>query len=158
GGPSAKETAQGPQANVPIRVGLALFFCIVRDDSPLDRPRIHTHVLILASSSAQAFATAEFGVLSPRDVAHPPASINSRCLHESTFWNSASFAPTFGCCMNLATQPGVSATTTAALERSAAIRSAVLPRVQPNPEKPMIMIPIAPTTTPPGRWFKPRCV
>jgi hypothetical protein len=50
--------------------------------------------------------------------------------------------------MNFATQEGVSATITAALVRSTAMRSAVLPRVQPNHEKPMIMIPTAPTTTP----------
>ena len=36
----------------------------------------------------------------------------------------------------------------AELARSTAMRSAVLPRVQPNHEKPMIIVPIAPTTTP----------
>src|SRR5882724_8136182 len=106
------------------------------------------YVLIFANSSAQAVATPELGVLPPRGVAQPPASINSRCLHESTFRNSASFAGASGCCMNLATQEGVNATTTAALVRSAAIRSAVLPRVQPSQVKPMIIVPIAPTTTP----------
>src|SRR5213593_2479231 len=110
--------------------------------------RLPGYVLVLVSSSAQAFATPELGVLSPFEVAHPPASINSRCLHESIFWNSASFAAALGCCMNLATQEGVRATITAELVRSTAIRSAVLPRVQPNHEKPMIMVPTAPTTTP----------
>src|SRR2546422_6502315 len=94
-----------------------------------------SYVLVFASSSAHAFATPELGALSPRDVAHPPASINFRCLHESIFWNSASFAATPGCCMNFATQEGVSATMTAELVRSTAMRSAVLPRVQPNHEK-----------------------
>src|SRR5207249_6775915 len=50
--------------------------------------------------------------------------------------------------MNPVTQDGVSASTTAAVVRSLAIRSAVLPRVQPNQEKPMIMVATAPTTTP----------
>ena len=49
--------------------------------------------------------------------------------------------------MNLATQEGVRATTTAEFARSNAIRSAVLPRVQPNHEKPMIKVPTAPRTT-----------
>src|SRR5437016_964578 len=50
--------------------------------------------------------------------------------------------------MNPVTQDGVSAITTAVVVRSLAIRSAVLPRVQPNQEKPMIMVATAPTTTP----------
>src|SRR5262249_46862794 len=107
-----------------------------------------SYVLVFASSSAHAVATPEFGSLPPRGVAHPPASINSRCLHESIFWNSASFAAALGCCMNPATQEGVRTATNAELLRSTAMRSAVLPRVQPNHVKPMIMIPIAPTTTP----------
>src|SRR5262249_47414823 len=111
-------------------------------------PPLQDYVLVFASSSAQAFATPEWGVFSPREVAHPPASINSRCFHDSIFWNSASFTAAFGCCMNLATQEGVRAPITAALLRSTAIRSAVLPRVHPNQEKPMIIVPIAPMTTP----------
>src|SRR5439155_6746003 len=59
------------------------------------------YALVLASSSAHAFATPTCGVLSPREFAHPPVSINSRCFHDSIFWNSASFAGAFGCCMNL---------------------------------------------------------
>src|SRR5213593_5184697 len=110
--------------------------------------RLPGYVLVLVSSSAQASATPELGVLSPLGVAHPPASRNSRCLHESIFWNSASFAAAPGCCMNVATQEGVSATITAEVVRSTAMRSAVLPRVQPNHEKPIIIVPTAPTTTP----------
>jgi hypothetical protein len=50
--------------------------------------------------------------------------------------------------MKLATQEGVSATTTAEVVRSAAIRSAVPPVVQPPHEKPTIMVATAPQTTP----------
>src|SRR5215510_7790926 len=107
-----------------------------------------TYVLSFASSSAHAVATPVFGVLPPRGVAHPPASMNSRCFHDSTFWNSVSFAEALGCSMNRATQDVVRAVITAELARSAAIRSAVLPRVQPNHEKPMIIIPTTPTIAP----------
>ena len=43
-------------------------------------PRISaaSYVLVFASSSAHAVATPELGILSPREVAHPPASINCR--------------------------------------------------------------------------------
>src|SRR5262245_20199458 len=50
--------------------------------------------------------------------------------------------------MKVVTQAGVSATTTAALVRSAAIRSAVLPRVQPNQAKPTIMVAMEPRIRP----------
>src|SRR5215470_981130 len=107
-----------------------------------------SYVLSFASSSAHAVATPVFGVLLPRGVAHPPASMKSRCLQDSTFWNSVSFAAELGCSMNRATQDGVRAVTTAELARSAAIRSAVLPRVQPNHEKPTIMVRTTPTIAP----------
>ena len=118
------------------------------EKATVDQVRRAAYGLVFASSSAHAFATPELGVFSPRGVAHPPVSINSRCFHDSIFWNSASFTAAFGCCMNLVTQEGVRATTTAELARSTAIRSAVLPRVQPNHEKPMIKVPTTPTTTP----------
>jgi len=82
--------------------------------------RLPGYVLVLVSSSAQASATPELGVLSPLGVAHPPASINSRCLHESIFWNSANFAAALGCCMNLATQEGVRAKAPGPLQLSRA--------------------------------------
>src|SRR4030095_4512450 len=50
--------------------------------------------------------------------------------------------------MNVVTQAGGRATRTAALVRSAAMRSAVLPRVQPNQVKPTNMVAMEPTTTP----------
>ena len=106
------------------------------------------YVLSFASSSAYAVATPVFGVLPPRGVAHPPASMNSRCFHDSTFWNSASFAAALVCSMNRATQDGVRAVITAELARSAAIRSAVLPRVHPSDEKPTIIVATTPTIAP----------
>src|SRR5262245_11644863 len=119
-----------------------------RARQPVSRRGFGSYVLLFASASAQAVASPELGALSPCGVAHPPASMTSRCLHDSIFWNSASLVAAPGCCMNLVTQAGVSATTTAALVRSAARRSAVLPRVQPNQEKPTNMVATAPTTTP----------
>src|SRR3990170_2867670 len=45
--------------------------------------RLLGYLLVLASSSAHAPATAGLGALLPGRVAHPPFSINSRCFHES---------------------------------------------------------------------------
>src|SRR5207245_6256691 len=101
-----------------------------------ERPRSSAgYVLAFTSSSAHALATPALGVLSPRGVAQPPSSTNCRCLHESIFRNSACFVAALGCCMKLATQEGVSATTTAELARSTATRSAVLPRTHPRSEE-----------------------
>ena len=88
----------------------------------------------------------EFGVSSGSGP--PTLSTNCPCLHVSIFRTSASFTAALGCCMKLATQDGVSATITAALVRSDAIRSAVPPRTHPIHEKPMIIMPTAPTITP----------
>src|SRR5690348_14577861 len=49
---------------------------------------------------------------------------------------------------NLSTQSGASTATTAALDWSPAILSAVLERIQPPQLKPMIMVATAPTATP----------
>src|SRR5262249_17987616 len=102
----------------------------LRIKPPVSRLRCWDYVLVFASSSAQAFATPELGVFSPREVAHPPASINSRCFHDSIFVNSASFTAEFACCMNLATQEGAGAPITAAFLRSAAFRCAWLVAAQ----------------------------
>ena len=47
--------------------------------------RHEAYVLVFASSSAHAVASPEFACLSPRGVAQPPASMNSRCFHDSIF-------------------------------------------------------------------------
>src|SRR6266849_4934239 len=111
------------------------------------------YVLAFTSSSAHALATPELGVLPPRGVAQPPSSTNCRCLHESIFRNSACFVAALGCCMKLAKQEGVSATTTAELARSTATRSAVLPRTHPIHEKPTIMVATPPPITPQTAGF-----
>src|SRR6185436_15157129 len=97
---------------------------------------------------AQALATLEFGLLSPLAVAQPPASTNSRCRHVSIACSSLSFPDALACCMKRETHDGVSATTTAALERSTASRSAVPPSIHPIQENPTIIVSTPPMTTP----------
>jgi len=68
----------------------------------------------LPSFSAQALATAEFGVLLPGIVAQPPFSMTARrSQDEETLLNATSFAAASVCCWNLSTQIGASAATTA---------------------------------------------
>src|SRR5205823_12706553 len=101
------------------------------------------------SCSAQAVATAVFGVSVPAIVAQPPFSMKERrSQDENTLLNSASFAGASACCRNLSTQIGARAVTTAVCARSFAIRSAALPSVQPNWVKPTKDMAAAPTTAP----------
>ena len=80
----------------------------------------------LPSRSAQALATAAFGVSLPGIVAQPPFSmIAPRSRDVGTLPNAASFAGASACCWNFSTQIGASAATTAVAARSFAIRSAV---------------------------------
>ena len=60
--------------------------------------------------------------------------------------------------MKRETHDGVSATTTAALERSSASRSAVPPSIHPIQEKPTIIVSTPPMTTPQTAGFEPRYV
>src|SRR5688572_22013348 len=110
-------------------------------------------MLVFASCWAQTFATAEFGVLLPVAVAHPPFSINWLCCHVALLWNSMSFVDASACPINRSTQIGVRTAATAAPARSVAALSAVLPRTHPHQEKPTIIIPTAPTTTPQNAGF-----
>src|SRR3990170_2019381 len=110
--------------------------------------RLLGYLLVLASSSAHAPATAGLGALLPGRVAHPPFSINSRCFHESVCRSPVSFAVASDCFMKFSTQIGVRAAVTAESARCCAIFSAVSPRVHPNPEKPMIMVTTAPMIAP----------
>jgi hypothetical protein len=113
------------------------------------RGRLHHAAL----QSRHPFATAEFGVLLPAGVAHPPFSTNWPWAHDEVFRSSASFPTASGCCMKLSTQIGVNAATTAACACSFAMLSAVLPVVHPHHEKPRIMIATAPMTAPQNAGF-----
>src|SRR6202030_3384390 len=108
------------------------------------------------SFSAQALATAEFGVLLPGMVAQPPFSMSERrSQDEEILLNATSFAAAWVCCWNFATQIGASTATTAASERWVAIFSAVLPSVHPSDENPKTANATAPTTAPHTAGFTP---
>ena len=99
-------------------------------------------------------AAAEFIFSVPGVVAQPPFSMSARWSHEAAFLNSISFAVELACCWNFSTQIGASTLTTALSARSAAMRSAVLPRVQPIDEKPITDIATAPETPPQSAGFE----
>ena len=86
------------------------------------------YVLVFASASAQAFATAVFGVVLPESVAQPPFSMNWLCCQAPLLRNSASFAATSACAIKFSTQIGVRTAVTAASARCRAMLSAGLPR------------------------------
>src|SRR5207237_9493538 len=109
------------------------------------------------SFSAQALATAEFIFSVPDGVAQPPFSMRARLSHEAAFLNSISFATELACCWNFSTQIGASTLTIAFSARSAARRSALLPRVQPIDEKPIIDIATAPPTAPQSAGYTLGC-
>jgi hypothetical protein len=67
----------------------------------------------LPSRSAQAVATAEFGVSVPGIVAQPPFSMTDRRFHDETLLNSINFAGASAWCWNFSTQIGASTPTTA---------------------------------------------
>jgi hypothetical protein len=67
----------------------------------------------LPSRSAQALATAEFGVSVPGIVAQPPFSMTDRRFHDETLLNSINFPDASAWCWNFSTQIGASTPTTA---------------------------------------------
>src|SRR5271163_5317064 len=109
----------------------------------------------MPSFSAQAVATAEFGVSLPGMVAQPPFSMTDRRFHDETLLNSTNFAGASAWCWNFSTQIGASAATTAASARWVAIFSAVLPSVHPSDENPTTVNATAPTTAPHVASFAP---
>src|SRR5438094_1478105 len=107
------------------------------------------------SFSAQALVTAELALSVPGVTAQPPFSISERWSQEAAFLNSISFAVESLCCWNFSTQIGASTLTIALSARSAAMRSAVLPSIQPICEKPTNDIAAAPATAPQSAGFTP---
>ena len=99
-------------------------------------------------------ATAEFGASAPGIVAHPPFSMIDRWSQVIALANSFSFVGASGCCRNLSTQIGASASTTAVCARCRAIRSAVSESVHPKIEKPSTDMTTAPITAPQIPGFK----
>src|SRR4051812_18321145 len=91
--------------------------------------------------------------------------MTDRRFHDETLLKSINFADASAWCWNFSTQIGARTPTTAVRARSVAIRSAVLPSVHPNVEKPTTDMAAAPITAPqiPGfklgyfSFFLPRC-
>ena len=82
--------------------------------SPKRYPQPRQSQKLLPSFSAQALATAEFGVLLPGMVAQPPFSMSERrSQDEEILLNATSFAAAWVCCWNFATQIGASTATAA---------------------------------------------